>query len=259
MCCWGNSDLFNWRSRWKWAGLCESMHVQVGNTIFNVGVHACKYVCSCFFPGGLKSVCTVVCVVREVGGYCLYKCMATHMFVGATMRHIQHMLPSSSPFRGRLSHGTQHDSVWHDPGEQHGAWSRGPQGSACGLEKAQDLFVSSLSLSVHLREQGGGLHHTYGHMHMHVINIEMYTHYVCLKINDLRRLDYVLLLRVNNFRKVFFNFCQWQMSVQQLRNAFDQTQCEHMHTHTKHPCTPTQMHKCKLDCLQMHISTFLQP
>lgn len=27
------------------SGLCEAMHVQVGNTVFNVGAHACKYVC----------------------------------------------------------------------------------------------------------------------------------------------------------------------------------------------------------------------
>lgn len=67
-------------------------------------------VCVCF-----------LCVVREVGGSCLYKCMATYMCVGATMCHIQHMLPSSSPFGGRLSFGTQPDSPWHDLGGQHGA------------------------------------------------------------------------------------------------------------------------------------------
>lgn len=39
------------------------------------------------------------------GGYCLYKCMATHIFVSVTMHHIQHMVPSSSPFGAQWDSG----------------------------------------------------------------------------------------------------------------------------------------------------------
>lgn len=156
------------------SGLCECECVcmcrLVAVYLMLVYMHASMCVISRWFR---ESVC--VCVVRAVGGRCLYKCMATHTCVSATMCHFQHMLPSSSPFGGRLSCGTQQDSPWHDPGGQHGARSQGPRGSARGLEKAGDLFVSSLSPSVCPCELGGRLHHTHAIINT-FLHIEMYKH-----------------------------------------------------------------------------------
>lgn len=165
MCCWGNSDLFNWRSRVCLLCKCECVCMYVLATVY---LMLCMHASMCV-SGYVQVVWRVyvyvlcMCFGREVGGCWLYKCIATYMCVGATMCHIQHMLPSSSPFGGRLSCGTQQDSPWHDPGRQHGARSKGPQGAARGLLKAGDLFSPSLSPSVWLCEQGGRLHHTHGH------------------------------------------------------------------------------------------------
>lgn len=59
------------------------------------------------------------------GGHYLHQCVTVDVFVSAAMHHIQHMLPSSSPFRGRLSRDTQQDSLTWSRGT---TWGRSPRG-----------------------------------------------------------------------------------------------------------------------------------
>lgn len=90
--------------------------------------------------------------MRGCGGGC--KNAWPRTFVSATMRHIQHMLPSSSAFRGGAHGGTVSDMI---QGNKHGAASRGPRGAQPqGLDKTQDLFVSTGSRSACPCVHGGG-------------------------------------------------------------------------------------------------------
>lgn len=73
-----------------------------------VCIHACMRLFILFVLGVSETVCTVVHVG---GGHYLHQCVTVDVFVSAAMHHIQHMLPSSSPFRGRLSRDTQQDSL----------------------------------------------------------------------------------------------------------------------------------------------------
>lgn len=92
----------------------------------DMGVHACMSLFILFVLGVSETVCTVVCVcVCGGGGHYLHQCVTVGVFVSAAMHHIQHMLPSSSPFRGRLSHDTQQDSLTWSRGT---TWGHSPRG-----------------------------------------------------------------------------------------------------------------------------------
>lgn len=82
---------------------------QVGHTIFNISVNT--RVCLFYSFSVFLRLCAQLYIWGWGGGRRLQTCMAADMFVSATMRHIQHMLPSSSPFRGRLNRDTQQDSL----------------------------------------------------------------------------------------------------------------------------------------------------
>lgn len=96
---------------------------------------------------------------------CVMACMATYTCVGATMCHIQHMLPSSSP------------KLWHTAGlfpdmirgDNMVLGPRGQRAQPGASRSAQDLFASSLSMSVWLCGHGGGLRHTHRHMQSYIL------------------------------------------------------------------------------------------
>lgn len=144
MCYWENRDVF--KRTWRWeAVILWSLHVRpVTLYLISVHMHASVYfnpfrcfwesVCSCPYGEGGS--------VGGGGGCRLHKCMAADMFVSATMRHIQHMLPSSSPFRGRLSRDTQQDSLTWSRGTTRSMVPQGPQ----DRERVPDVFVSLLTV-----------------------------------------------------------------------------------------------------------------
>lgn len=139
MCCWENREVF--KRTWRWERMIlRPLHVRsVTLYLISVWMHASVY----FIPFRCFWDCVHSCTYGGGGGgRRLQTCMAADMFVSATMRHIQHMLPSSSPFRGRLNRDTQQDSLTWSRGT---TWSTVPWGPQ-DLERVPDVFVSSLTV-----------------------------------------------------------------------------------------------------------------
>lgn len=117
----GGTDLYNWKSRCRHATLWSLwVHAQVSDS-------ACIYVCVCSLGAG-------IC--------CFYECMPhtrTHVSVQPCVTS-NICFPAALPTEGGWA--VAHSEMIRGDNMEHGP--RGPQGPAWGLEKAGDLFVSSL-------------------------------------------------------------------------------------------------------------------
>ena len=164
------------------------------------------------------------------------------------MCHIQHMLPSSSPFGGRPSCGTRQDFSL--------TWSGGT--TWCSVPGAKGLSpgpweVLNICLRPHCQclcgcvgmEADHATHtdtcnHIYFAWHAYTLCTDMI---ICQHITDI-----MSLYQTSSAQQLIKTQCVFSAGTYSLHTCTD----------TKNPWIPIQKDKCKHNCLQMHINTRLQ-